>query len=131
MGNTYVMCINLLWDFDLNVDVVVTITVATDPWNTFTREPDPLVGLDPRWDLQKHSLSEKLFLYAEEYLKLRSSSLKNESLLNMYSLSGHQRCRWVWFYIWQIWRNLAFYHLLSNGSSAVNGCRPNESPNSW
>ncbi len=48
----------LTWDFDFDVDVVVTITVATDPWNTFTREPDPLVGLDPRWDLQKHSQSE-------------------------------------------------------------------------
>ncbi len=28
----------------------------------------------------------------------------------MYSLSGHQRCRWVWFYVWPIWRNLAFYN---------------------
>ncbi len=26
----------------------------------------------------------------------------------------------------QIWRNLAFHHLLINGSSAVNGCRQNE-----
>ncbi len=31
----------------------------------------------------------------------------------------------------QIWRNLALHHLLSNGSSAVNGCRQNESRNSW
>ncbi len=29
----------------------------------------------------------------------------------------------------QIWRNEAWHHLLSNGSSAVNGCRQNESPN--
>ncbi len=27
--------------------------------------------------------------------------------------------------------NVAFHHLLSNGCSAVNGCRQNESPNSW
>ncbi len=27
-------------------------------------------------------------------------------------------------------RNLAFHHLLANGSSAVNGCHKNESPNS-
>ncbi len=27
----------------------------------------------------------------------------------------------------QIWRNLAVHHLLTNGSSAVNGCRQNES----
>ncbi len=31
----------------------------------------------------------------------------------------------------QIWWNVAFYHLLTNGSSVVNGCRQNESPNSW
>ncbi len=31
-------------------------------------------------------------------------------------------------YSWeQIWRNLALHHLLTNGSSAVNGCRQNES----
>ncbi len=27
-------------------------------------------------------------------------------------------------------RNVAFHHLLANGSSAVNGCHQNESPNS-
>ncbi len=31
----------------------------------------------------------------------------------------------------QIWRNVVLLHLLSNESSAVNGCRQNESPNSW
>ncbi len=30
-----------------------------------------------------------------------------------------------------IWIYLALRHLLTNGSSAVNGCRQNESPNSW
>ncbi len=30
----------------------------------------------------------------------------------------------------QIWRNFALYHLLPNGSPALNGCRQNESPNS-
>ncbi len=30
-----------------------------------------------------------------------------------------------------IWRNVALDHLLTNGLSAVNGCRQNESPNSW
>ncbi len=29
----------------------------------------------------------------------------------------------------QIWRNVAFYHMLINRLSAVNGCRQNESPN--
>ncbi len=31
----------------------------------------------------------------------------------------------------QLWRNVAFHHLFTNRSSAVNGCRQNESPNSW
>ncbi len=31
----------------------------------------------------------------------------------------------------QNWINAALYNLLTNGSSAVNGCRQNESPNSW
>ncbi len=30
----------------------------------------------------------------------------------------------------QIWRNVASHHLLTDGCSAVNGCRQNESPNS-
>ncbi len=30
----------------------------------------------------------------------------------------------------EIWRNV-LHHLLTNGSSAVNGCRQNESSNSW
>ncbi len=30
-----------------------------------------------------------------------------------------------------IWRNLALHHLFTNGSSAVSGCRQNESPNRW
>ncbi len=31
----------------------------------------------------------------------------------------------------QIWKNLALHHLLTNGSSAVNGCHQNASPTSW
>ncbi len=32
----------------------------------------------------------------------------------------------------QIWRNVALHHLLVTSESyAVNGCRQNESPNSW
>ncbi len=30
----------------------------------------------------------------------------------------------------QLWKNLALHHLLTNGSSAVNGWHQNESPNS-
>ncbi len=31
----------------------------------------------------------------------------------------------------QIWIIVALHHLLTNGSFAVNGCRQNESLNSW
>ncbi len=31
----------------------------------------------------------------------------------------------------QIWKNVALHHLLTSESSAVNGCRQNEIPNSW
>ncbi len=31
----------------------------------------------------------------------------------------------------QIWRNWTWHHFLSNGYTAVNGCRQNESSNSW
>ncbi len=55
----------------------------------------------------------------------RSSSHKNKHLMKMFLSTGHPRCRWVCFYT-QIWRNLALHHLLTNGSSAVNGCRQNE-----
>ncbi len=46
----------------------------------------------------------------------------------MYSFSGHPSL--IFSSSEQIWRNWALYHLLTNGSSAVNGCRQNESPNS-
>ncbi len=52
---------------------------------------------------------------------------KNDILLTMYSPSGHEFVSSSE----QIWRNFALHHLLTNGSSAVNGCRQNESPNSW
>ncbi len=47
-----------------------------------------------------------------------------------YSPSGHTRSKCV-SSSEKIWRNLVLYHLQINGSSAVNGCRQNESPNSW
>ncbi len=31
----------------------------------------------------------------------------------------------------EIWRNVALHLMFINTSSAVNGCRQNESPNSW
>ncbi len=37
----------------------------------------------------------------------------------------------LFFFECRIGENLALHHLLTIGSSAVNGCRQNESPNSW
>ncbi len=48
----------------------------------------------------------------------------------MYSASGHPRCRWVCSFMetdLQKCIPMIFHHLLTNGSSAVNGCRQNES----
>ncbi len=55
----------------------------------------------------------------------------NENLLTVYSPLNHPRCRWVVSSSQQFWRNRALNHLFINASSAVNGCRQNESPNSW
>ncbi len=35
------------------------------------------------------------------------------------------------YYSEKMWRNVALHDFLSSGCSAVNGCRQNESPNSW
>ncbi len=54
-----------------------------------------------------------------------NSSPKNASLLKMNSPKGHH------FSCDHNWRNLALQRLFTNWSSAVNGCRQNEGPNSW
>ncbi len=52
--------------------------------------------------------------------------------MKIYSPSGHPRFTIDEFVASseQIWRNVSLHHLLTNGSSVVNGCRQNESPNS-
>ncbi len=52
---------------------------------------------------------------------------KIKMYLSIYSSSGHPRSRWVNSSSEQIWINLLLHHLLTNGSSAINGCRQNES----
>ncbi len=59
------------------------------------------------------------------------SSPKNEYLLNSTHFQAIQDVDEFVSSSEQIWRNLALHHLLTNGSSAVNGCRQNESPNNW
>ncbi len=52
---------------------------------------------------------------------------KNFNLQKMYSIQAIQD---VDEFVLDIWKSLELHHLLTNGSSAVNGCRQNESPNS-
>lgn len=48
----FLMCESvLLGNFDLDVDVVIAVSIATDPRDAFTRKTDPMVGLGSRWDL--------------------------------------------------------------------------------
>ncbi len=65
---------------------------------------------------------------------LKNSTPTNVNLRKMYQSSGHLRCRWVWFFIradLEKFSSTLLHHLLSYRSSAVNGCRQNDSPNSW
>ncbi len=41
--------------------------------------------------------------------------------MKIYSPSGYPRCKWVVCLSEQVWRNVALHHLLTSGSSAVNG----------
>ena len=43
---------NVLWDVDFNVHVVVSVTVTVRPGNSFTRQTDSRVRGRPRRDLQ-------------------------------------------------------------------------------
>ncbi len=60
-----------------------------------------------------------------------NSSPKNENMPKMSSPSGLPRCRWICFFIRTDLETLALHHLLTNGTSAVNGCRQNESRKQW
>ncbi len=63
---------------------------------------------------------------------LWNSSPKNKNMLKIYSPSCLLKMSgWVFFFMRTNLENIAFSNLLSNGCSAVNGCRQNESPNSW
>ncbi len=75
-----------------------------------------------------HGTSKHLKCFWNELLK--SSPRIAENLLKFYSPSGHPKDEFESSEE-QIWRYVALHHLLTNGSSAVNGCRQNESPNSW
>ncbi len=52
---------------------------------------------------------------------------KSKNVLIIYPPSSYPRCRWACFFTEHIWRNVALHNLPSNGFSAVNGCRQNES----
>ncbi len=69
------------------------------------------------------SATEKLVLYPDVSFK----GIVRPNLLKMYSSSSIQHVD----ELVQILLNLALHHLLTDGSSAVNGCRQNKNPNSW
>ncbi len=63
----------------------------------------------------KESFTQKL-QFAENFLPLKSSKMYNKL---------------VFFFFHQNRFGEMYHHSLTSGSSAVNGCRQNESPNSW
>ncbi len=73
----------------------------------------------PLLDIYQPILDIKMFL---PIFFFRNDSPKNENVLTLRTSKMQMSS--------QIGRNLAFNHFLSNGSSAVNGCRQNERPNS-
>ncbi len=81
----------------------------------------PLEWLEVKCLGQGHS-SDLLFCWV-----WTSNLVKGIGYPKIFSPSGHPRC---WLVCFCIGKDLAFRHLLTNGSSAVNGCRQNESPNS-
>lgn len=45
----------VLGDFNLDVDVMITVTITTDSWDSLSGKPDPLIGLGASRDLQKNN----------------------------------------------------------------------------
>ncbi len=70
---------------------------------------------------------------ARKWQKVKSilETPENENLLKIYSFHIIQDANEFVSSSEQIWKKFALHHLLINVSSAVNGCRQNESPNSW
>lgn len=52
----------VLGDFNLDVDVMITVTIATDSWDSLSGKPDPLIGLGASRDLQKKKQKKKHFI---------------------------------------------------------------------
>ncbi len=70
---------------------------------------------------------------ARKWQKVKSvlESPENEILLKMDSFHIIQDADEFVSSSEQVWKKIALHHLLINGSSAMNGCRQIESPNSW
>ncbi len=73
--------------------------------------------------MKKTKISNKIFS--------RNSSYKNENNKKRNTPQAIQDVDEFVSSLEQVWRNVALHHLLISGCSAVNGCRQNESPNSW
>ncbi len=89
-------------------------------------------GYNIAWECKHDTASEVNLIKSKCYLETRLATWIVKGILftkkmNIYSLSGHPRCRWVCFFIRKDLNNFALHHLRNSGSSAVNGCRKNES----
>ncbi len=65
-------------------------------------------------------------------LQTKNSRYFKISPVTRHIVTGHQSMQDVDEFVHQIYiRNVSFHHLLSNGCSAVNGCRQNDRSNCW
>ncbi len=109
-----------LWDPDTGIarshnQVEMAFQYGENPSNAISLISviNPDIGQDAGGDALKEKFTPK-FLFTEKLVTIRPSQ------------------KWVCFFTKKKnWRNLALHQLLINGSSAVNGCRQNESPNNW
>uniref|UniRef100_A0A8C1GRT2 Contactin associated protein 2 n=1 Tax=Cyprinus carpio TaxID=7962 RepID=A0A8C1GRT2_CYPCA len=88
------------------------MSAATDPWH-----------LDADGNIFISASDEQLLILSYLFFYALKEYFKNENLLKINSSSGHPSCS-LFFHQNRFGEIL---HLLSNGSSAVNGCRQNES----
>ncbi len=90
------------------------------PHKTCSQVLDQLINLmqnDPLWEVKVEAINGKC---------------ENKKMKNCWKLIYSQAIRDVDEFVSSSWqRHLALHHLHNSGSSAVNGCRQNESPNCW
>ncbi len=121
------------WYFFYELDLSVLLE------RKWKKDVSNLLSLEPTWRSEVYSgvqtYENTLKLWAVLYFfNFKMNKIlrftHNENLLKIMIYS-----RWVCLFIRtdldRLEQNLSLHHLLTNGSSTVNGCRQNESPNSW